>query len=75
MFINIAPMRSHMLEFSQAPAGVRSDSNEFGVVRIVEVVVFVEIACVIWIVIRDHRLISFVNEDSENCLLLTMKLY
>jgi len=63
-------MRGHMLEFSQAPTGVRPDSNEFGVVRVVEVVVFVEIACVIWIVRRDHRLISFVNGDRKNELII-----
>jgi len=75
IFINIAPMRGHMFQFSQAPAGMRSDSNEFWVVRIIGVIGFVEIVCVVWIVIRDHRLISFAKEDSENGLLLTMKLY
>ena len=61
-------MRCHVLKFSQAPAGMRSDSNEFGVVRVVGVVRFIAIvgAGLIWIVIRDHRLISFVNGDRIN---------
>ena len=65
-------MRGHVFEFSQAPAGMRSDSNEFWVVRVVGVVRFSEIvgAGLVWIVIRDHRLISFVNRDSENDIFL-----
>lgn len=31
IFINVAPMPGYMLQFSQAPAGVCFDSNEFGV--------------------------------------------
>ena len=67
---NIAPMCGHMFQFSQTPAGMRSDSNEFGIVRIVGVAGFVEILCVVWVgivetVIYGHRLISFVNGDSE----------
>lgn len=61
-------MRGHVFQLSQAPAGVRFDSNEFWVVRVVGVVGFIEIvgAGLVWIVIRDHRLISFVNRDSKN---------
>jgi hypothetical protein len=68
MLINIAPVCSYMLQFAQAPACVCSDANQFGVIRVVVKVVSVvrvgvEIAGAI---VCDHRLISFVNEDSEN---------
>lgn len=65
-------MRGHVFEFSQAPAGMRSDSNEFWVVRVSGVVRFAQVVgeVRVWIVIRDHRLISFVNRDSENDIFL-----